>query len=293
MSQSHTSKDSQALLQSMLQRLKLKPEAERQAGLHTDEAPTCGKDGARGDADLQKHNNSPTNGYESGISTKSFEISPVDSISGLKDSERLQPIHGFELHSSPISFPPKKDNSNSYRGENKVTFPVIALTGTGQPLPVRSRQNVEITSFKRTNGEIQVGTENFDYIAGNKNPDTSMGQNQVLKFRPKAYEYSLKTTDCDKESQDNKVFVGNGGTGALYEDIHAVPSSQTTANTSTSTARRRQRSPENKTRRWTQKIKERWMESPGSLVKKIKKEKGRQEDRNEQGNEVSHVRNFY
>ncbi|KAM9850156.1 uncharacterized protein ACBR49_007377 isoform 2-T2 [Aulostomus maculatus] len=268
MSQSDNPRDSQALLQSMLQRLKLQPGRERQACLHTD-GPTAtmwGKDGASGASELHKLNSISTNGVPSA----------VDGSFGHKEGEKLQPVHSGDQDSGHISFPSQKDNSDTDRGEKTVSG--ISLMGTGQLFPVELQNNADSPSSERTDREIQEATGSLRNIVGYK--DTAIGQDQDQNqgFRPRIYEWSLKTTDPDTEGQEKKVLhVGNGGSLAQTKDMQMVPMSQ---NTASNMFRRKQRSSENKTRRWTQKIKERWMDRRGSLSKKVK-----EEDRLEQTNE--------
>lgn len=91
----------------------------------------------------------------------------------------------------------------------------------------------------------------------------------------------------DTGTQENKLLhVGNGGFEALAQskDMQFVASRQSTTNSS---SRRKQRPSENKTKRWTQKIKERWMDRTGSSGKKGKDDGGRVDQKNEQGTEVS------
>lgn len=275
MSQSQPPKDNQALLQSMLQRLRLQSE-----GLG---ASTWGKDGAS----LQKLNNSPTNGYEFGIPANMVGAAHVDT-SDLKDEVRLHPVHGHESNSSQVSVPSQIE-SDSQRGENRmseqVPSPAITLTGTGKPFPVESQYNVHITSLKRIDGDLQVETGNCGHTARDKDSSTNF-KNHHQRSEAEIEEYSL--IDCDEARQHNKVQqVENGGCGvlALSNDTHVVLDNKST----TSPSRRQQQSSENKTWRWTQKIKERWMEMPASFGDKKKKDKGKQDQRNEEGNNVSYV----
>ncbi|KAM7417609.1 hypothetical protein PAMA_017306 [Pampus argenteus] len=271
MSQSHSPKDNQALLQSMLQRLKLQPGRESQACLHTPVPVTFAskleKDGEKGASNIQKVNNSPVNAF----SVKRFGISHF----GLKDKERLQPGHGCELDSGLVSFPSQKNNTEGDTDRNRVkaTLPGFTHTGTEQPFPAKSL-NADITSCQRTDGEIQGNTGGFGSIAGNKDAVTTTGQNQDQGFTPKVDVWSLKSTDLNTGGQENTVLhVGNGGLGALEEskDTQIVQTNPTTANIS---PRRKQQSSDNKTRRWTQKIKQKWRERPGSFGKKGKEEGG-------------------
>ncbi|CAK6972734.1 uncharacterized protein zgc:113229 [Scomber scombrus] len=283
MSQSHNPKDNQAVLQSMLQRLKLQPGRETQATLNTSVPTTATstlcKDGKSGASDFQKVNSSHINAFEfgvNGIPTKRFGISAADSNFGIKDRERQQPEQSSKLDSVLVSVPSHKDNTDGDTGVNRVlgqvTLPGINHAGTGQPFPAKSLKDADITSFERTDGEIQGETGSFGSIAGNKDAVTTTGQNQEQGFTPRVYVWSLKGADIDTGGQENKVLhVGNGEFGALAQskDTQTVQASQKTSNSS---PRRNQRTSENKTRRWTQRIKERWRERPGAFGKKGKEE---------------------
>ncbi|KAK5897020.1 hypothetical protein CesoFtcFv8_010122 [Champsocephalus esox] len=219
MSQSPNPKDSQALLQSMLQKLKLQPGKEGQAYLHTPVPTTAaaswGQDGERGAFNLQKVNSSPGNG---------FQFSP----------------NGIPL----------KESGNSAAGSH------FGFKGTGKLFPAGSLKDADIASFERTDGPWEGSFAAT--MPSNKYAFTSMGQNenQDQRFKPKVYVWSSKPTDADVKSQENEVMhTGNGGLGDLAQskDLQIVPLN--------SSSRRTPRLSENKTRRWTQKIKEKWVRS--------------------------------
>lgn len=290
MSQSHNPKDTQALLQSMLQRLKLQPGKEGQAYLHTPvpttTASTWWQDGERGATNIQKVNSSPVNGFEfgsNGISSKEFGIS--DSNFGLKGGKIQQPGHGCEVDRGLISFPSQKDNIDGDTGEDRVlgqaTQPGITPTGREQLFPAESLKDADITSFERTDGmRVSLGSSAMTrHILSNKDAVTSMGQNQDQDLQVCKW-----PTNVDTGSQGNEVLqMENRGFGALAQskDMQIVPTN--------SSSRRKQRSSENKTRRWTQKIKERWKDRPGGFGKKVKEEGGRVDQKSEQGTEVSNI----
>lgn len=259
MSQSQNPKDTQALLQSMLQRLKLQPGKEGQAYLHTPvAASTWGQDGERGASNLQKANNSPVNGFN-GISSKELAAN-----FGLKGGEAQQAAHDRGV----ISVPSQKDNIDGVTGEDRV--PAISPTGTGKLFPAQSLKDADITSFERTDGE-SFGSNS---IKDNNNAATSVGQNQDQSFTPKVYAWALKPTDGNLDSH-----IGNGGFEAQSKDVQVVSANN-------SLRRKQQRLSESKTRKWTQKIKDRWRDRPGSFGKKGKEEEQRVEQKNE-GAEVS------
>ncbi|XP_045885641.1 uncharacterized protein zgc:113229 [Micropterus dolomieu] len=300
MSQSSDPPDTQALLQSMLQRLKLHPGRESQAHLHTpvpiSTASTWGRGGERGVSDFQKVNNSSVNCFEFGTNcstAKEFGISAAGGNGG----EIQQRGHDFEMDRGLISFSTHKNSTNGDTGENRVlgqaAQPGINPTGTGQLFPVKSLKEADITSFKMTDDKrVSLGSSAMSsHIPSNKDAVTNMGQNQDQDqgFPHKVYTWSLKPTDAnlDIRSQENKVFhVGNGGFGALAQskDMQIVPTGQETTNSS---SRRKQRSSENKTRRWTQKIKERWKDRQGKFGKKGKEEEWKEDQKIEQATKFS------
>ncbi|XP_070692382.1 uncharacterized protein [Pempheris klunzingeri] len=287
MSQPHNPPDTQALLQSMLQRLKLQPGREGHAYLHTPVPITAEI------SNLQKPNNSHVNGFEfgaNGVPSKEFGISAADSNFGLKG--------GKVGRDSLTSFPTQKDNIDGDTGENRVlgqaSQPGITPTGTGQLFPAKSLKDADITSFEGTDGEmLSFGSSAMTgHISTNTDAVTSMGQNhnqyQKQGFRPKVYTWSLKPTDVNVEtvsSVSSQVLqMGNGGYGALEQskDIQIIQTDQKTTN---SLSRRKQRPSENKTRRWTQKIKERWKDRSGSFGRKGREEGGGVDQK---GTEMSH-----
>lgn len=293
MSQSHNPADTQALLQSMLQRLKLQPGREGQAYLHTPvphtAAPTGEQDGERGASNLQNVNNGPVNGFGAhGVPSNELGISAADSNSALKGEEIQQSGPGGEVNRGHISSPTQRDDTDGDTGENKVvgqsTRPGVTLSGTEQLFPAKSLKDADITSFERSDGErASFGSA---AVTTHKDAVPSVGQNQdqnARSFAPKSYVWSMKTSgaNLDAGSQGDKVFhMGNGGFGDLAQskDMQIVPAN--------SSFRRKPRSSENRTRRWTQKIKEKWRERPGSFGKKGKEEQS-EEQKSEQGNKVS------
>lgn len=288
----------------MLQRLKLQQGRESQTSQRTPlpitSASTGGQDGASGSSNLQKVDNSPVNGFEfssNGIPSKELRTSAVDSNSGLGGGEIQQPGFAHEVDSGFISSSTQKGNTDGDRGDNRVLGqviqPGITPTGTGQLLPAKSLKDADITSLERTDGErVSFGSSAMTrHTPGNNYATTSIGytmaQDQV--FQPKVYMWSLKSTDANLNAggQEDKGFrMGNGGHGAFSQskDTQIVPADQKTANNS---LRRKQRSSENKTKRWTQKIKERWRDRSGTFGKKEKEETLRENQKSEQETEIS------
>lgn len=283
MSQSHNPKDSQALLQSLLQRLKLQPGREGQAFLqtpsHVTVASTWGQGGGRGESSFQNVNTSPVNGFQFA----------ADSNSGPKGRE-IQKLSHCEVDRGLMSFPSQKGNTDEDKGEKMVLgparLPEITSTGSEQLFPVKSLKDADITSFERTDGERVSfgGSPVTRHVPGNEDVVISMGPNQDQKqgFTPKSYMWSLKSTDASIQLGNEENKMGNGDS-EQSNDIQFVASSQKTNNSS---SRRKQRPSENRTRRWTQKIKERWRDRQGNFGKKGKEEGGRMDQKSEQVNEV-------
>lgn len=287
MSQSPNPKDSQALLQSMLQRLKLQPGKEGQPHLHTPvpttAASTWGQDGERGAPNLQKVNSSLVNGFgTNGIPSTEFG-SAVDGKFAFKGGKQQQPGHESEVDRGLISFPSQKDNIDGDTGEKRVLGqPGNTPTGTGHLFPAKSLKDADITSFERTDGARMIfgSSANTRHIPRNKDAVTSVDQDKG--FTPKVYSWSLKPTGANVSTGSQGVaHMGNGGFGASAQskDMRIVP-----ANNS---YRIKQQSSENKARKWTQKIKERWRDRPGSFGKKGKQDRRRVEQKSEQGTDIS------
>ncbi|KAM9377558.1 uncharacterized protein KZ484_009906 [Pholidichthys leucotaenia] len=262
MSQSHNPADSQALLQSMLQRLKLQPGREEQAHLHTPGPVTAASTWGQGEesraASLQNSNNNPVNGFgvaTNGVTSQELKISAADTCFDLKSDEKQPQNLG---HSSPS----QKNKTDGDLGENRVL---------GQAT-VSGINNADITSSDKTAGQMaSVGNSVSTNVVSSMRQNQDWNQN----FTPKAYTWSLKN-DTDTREEDNKVsHFGNGGFGAMAQnkDVQLVSSNLITTNNS---VRKKTRPSENKTRKWTQKIKERWRDRQGSFAKKGKEETAEQ-----------------
>ncbi|KAE8285894.1 hypothetical protein D5F01_LYC15563 [Larimichthys crocea] len=297
MSQSRNPTDTQALLQSMLQKLKLQSGREGHTYQHrpvpATASSTWGQDGKGGGS-----NSSPTNGFKfptNGIQSKKFGSSAAESTFGFEGGEIQQAGHGSEVDRGLVSFPTQKDNIGGDKGENRVLGQATQLgitpSGTGQLFPAKPLKDAVITSSGRTDGErVSFGRSAMtNDTQSNKDAVTSMGQNQDQKqgFTTKVYMWSPKSADANPDKGGHVLHMGNGGFGALAQnkDMQTVTADQ---KTSTSSLRRKQQRPsENKTRRWTQKLKERWRDRPGSFGKKGKEEDGREEQKSGQATEIS------
>lgn len=240
MSQSSNQPDGQALLKSMLERLKIQPGRERHAREHTDETlprvPTCGTDGVKEREDV-------TNGYVFGVPAKRFEVSSVDNSFSPKDEERRQPVRGFEKYRGHFFFPPQRDNSpiGVYKVSGNVNSPQISNASTGQNFSAEA-----LPSLGRTDSGVQR-----DNISRNKDQDQD--------FKHNVHDWSWGSTDFTADNQENKALhAENGG----FRDLSQWKDMQMISNKGSMT-KRKQRSFENKGKRWTHKLKERWLERKG------------------------------
>ncbi|XP_034545555.1 uncharacterized protein zgc:113229 [Notolabrus celidotus] len=261
MSQPRNASDTQALLQSMLQKLKLQPGKEGQVYLNTPvsnpAALTWGQHRENGASDLQGVNSSPANGFDfrtNGLPTREF---------GIPATETQKSGHVGEVDSHLISFPTQKENTDRETGELRVMGPNTDIPKeTEQLFPSFSLKDVGISSSERT------GVDKDDAV--------TTGQS----FTPRVYTWSMKPADgnIDTGSQVDKVLhMRNGEFGS--NDLQVASSGKTN-----SLSRRQQGTTGNKTRRWTQKIKAKWRDRQGSFGKKGKEEEGGNNQKREQGN---------
>lgn len=255
MSQPQNPTDTQALVQSMLQRLKLQPGRESQVYLHTPApitpVPTCIQDVEEEASSDQIVNTSPVNDSgKNGITSEESRISSGDTDNDLKSGE---------MNGDLISSTAHKDNIDGETGENtglsQATLSGITPTGTGQLLPAKSSKDADIASFEKTNGERVSSGSSAVTNDVCQNPEMNQG------FTPRVYAWSLKSPEPDTDGQENKLLhAGNGGLGTF---------SPTTVNSS---FRKKQRPPEKKSKKWTAKIRDRWRDRQGSFGKKGKEE---------------------
>nr|XP_040029628.1 uncharacterized protein zgc:113229 [Gasterosteus aculeatus aculeatus]XP_040029629.1 uncharacterized protein zgc:113229 [Gasterosteus aculeatus aculeatus] len=150
MSQPHDPKDSQSLLQSMLQRLKLQPGKEAQEYRHPPALSTA----ERGGSIIRKVNGRPVNDFElgaNGIPPRVFGISAAE-----RTREIQPPGRCCEVDKGLISSPSQKDDIEADTGEGRLlghaTQPGIIPTGTRQLFPAESLKDAVITSVERTDG---------------------------------------------------------------------------------------------------------------------------------------------
>ncbi|PWA22288.1 hypothetical protein CCH79_00012616, partial [Gambusia affinis] len=275
MSQSPHSTDSQAVLQSMLQRLKLQSGREGQAHFQTpvssSAAPALGQNGQRGAASLQGVPSSPVdvlsfNGYPS----KEFPISATNSTSGFLRDEKHQASPALEGSRSPTFFPSQKVGPNGDSGKKwelgEAPGPGISPTSTRPLFPTKPQKEIKLTFFKRTDTESEnIGS----YLMREDVPaKTSAGLN-MMENQNHVPAWSVNSTDAGLAGGGNiGSHVGNGGFSSLQQnnDLQVFSNSQVATNM------RRKRSTENKTRRWTQKLKERFKDRHGNAEKKGKED---------------------
>ncbi|KAK5617140.1 hypothetical protein CRENBAI_012155 [Crenichthys baileyi] len=271
MSQSPHLTDNQALLQSMLQRLKLQPGRDGQRLFQTavspSVAPALGQNSERGAPSLQEVDNRPLNVFSfNGNPSKEFTVPATNSNSGFKSVEKQQASPAFEGSRSPTFFPSQKVSTDGESGEKRelghAPKPGFSPTGTRQPFSAKPQKEVKLTFFKRTDVEKEsIGSSLMTgQISANTNTVSDMTPNQN-------HVPVLMSTDSGLAGGGNTGFlVGNGGISSLEQskDVQVFSSSQVTTNI------RRKRSSENKTRRWTQRIKDRFKDRHGNVGKKGK-----------------------
>lgn len=258
MSQPQSSTDTNVLLQSMLQRLKIQQERGTQAFSHTAalSAGAASSTGLVGETDATSFQNvgsSPVNGF------------------GFYNSTSPKDLRTFGVGKN-FSSPNHKDSADGGASDRdwfgKVTQPGMSPAGTAGSL-----KDAGVTRLDGATAERVSST------ARTSDAGQSLGQIQDQVFTPKVYSWSLKPTDQRNGTggPEHKVHVeGNEGSEGFAQDkdSHTVLTDQNHTN---SLSRRNQRPSGNRARRWTQKIKERWRDRPGSFGKKAKEELGGQQ----------------
>lgn len=274
MSQSPHPTDSQALLQSMLQRLKLQPGREGQtllqAPVSPPAAPAQGQNGERGAPSHQEADSGSVNVFSfNGNPSKEFPA--MNSNSGFRSNEKQQASPAWEGSRSPTFFPSQKVSPTGDSGEKRdmgiAPRPGFSPTAKRQICPPKTQKEVKLTFFKRTDSDNgSIGSSLMkEQIPANTDIASDMTQNQNH-----APLWSMNSTDPGMTGGANPGFhVGNGEISGLEQskDLQVFSSNQIVgANT------RRKRSTENKTRRWTQKIKEKFKDRHGNNGKKRKED---------------------
>lgn len=246
MSQQQSSTDTNVLLQSMLQRLRIQQERGTQAFSHatlpTGAASTVGQVGESGVTSIQTGCNSPVNGF------------------GFYNGTSPKEVRTFGVGGN-FSFPDQKYSFDK--------------AGSPEDAGVASSDGADAQRVSATGRTSDAGQ--------------SLGQTRGPEvFTSKVFSWSPKSTDVRNgpESPERKgPVVGNEGSECLEQskDAHTV---QTDQNSTNSLSRRKPRTSGNRARRWTQKIKEKWRDRPGSFGKKSKEEP-REEEQSEHRTTVS------
>ncbi|RVE67314.1 hypothetical protein OJAV_G00101600 [Oryzias javanicus] len=266
MSQSHQQTDTQAVLQSMLQKLKLQPGSEGSKQTFAMDAPTPVQHHEKGPFSPQGVNTSTVEVFGfNGSALKDFGSSTDFGFSGGKGK---QPGPGCEV-SSPVSFPSFNFSTVGNKSKSWVlehaTLPGVIPTGNQHLFPATSPKDIDLTSFKSTNGDMST-FGNFTMtqpFLPNRDTDFNLRSNEttVQGFTPKSYVWSKKSTDTDKDNKE--LHTGSDTVLDQSKDLQFVSSNQKTTG-----SRRKQRSENNTKKRWTQKIKERLKDKHGNNGKK-------------------------
>lgn len=266
MSQSPNSTDTQAVLQSMLQRLKIQQGKDSATQQHThvpvSTVSTCAEEVAEASS-VQKLNNGPVGGLEfgsNGIPSRLLRISETGQSLSLKDEVAQKPILNWEVDKGPISFPVHRDQSHGAtsqnRGMGQDTQLRIPPAETGQLVPADLPKDGNVTSNR-----ADVQTVNIGGV-------TVSSTEQDQGFQPKVFAWSSSPTHAAGTPR-YRVLPLENGEFSPSTDTHMTAADLDNERGGFS---RNQQSTGNKTRRWTQRIKARWKDRRGSFGKKRKEE---------------------
>lgn len=266
MSQSPNSPDTQALLQSMLQRLKIQQgkDSETQQQLHVlnSAVSTRAEEAVTEASSVQKLNTGPADRYEFGtnsIHSKVLRISETDQSTSLLGEGVQKTALNREVDKDHILFPAQRDN----RVAGQDTQPRIPRAETGQLFPATLSKDNDVTSYRSNVETANIGRMTVSV------PE----QTQSQGFQPKVFAWSSKPTYVAGSPRYSALPVENGEFGT-FKDTHITATDQ---NIERGGFSRKQQLMEKKPRRWTQKIKERWKDRPGSSGKKQKEEQRAQQ----------------
>lgn len=258
MSQSPNSTDTQAMLQSMLQRLKIQQGKDGVTHQHTHVpisiVSTCAE-GVAEASSVQKLNNGPVGGHEfgsNGIPSRLLRISETGQSLSLKDEVAQKPVLNLEVDKGHISFPVHKDQSdgqNSLMGQD--TQLRIPAAETGQLVPAESPKDGNVTSNMADVQTVNIG-----------------GGTWNQGFQPKVFAWSSSPTHA-AVTPCYRVLPLENGEFSPSTDTHMTVAD---LDNERSGFNRNEESTGNKTRRWTQRIKARWKDRRGSYGKKQKEE---------------------
>lgn len=263
MSQPPNATDSQALLQSMLQRLRIQQgkESETQQHSHVPNSAvsTCAEEGVTGASSVQTlHNGPAADGFDfgtNGITSKASRVSEEDQSLSLKGEVKQKPVLSWEVDKDHVSFPAKKDKSDGGTDKNRAVGqdaqPTVPPAQTGPLFPAKLSKDGAVTSY----------TSNVENV-------NNGGMNQG--FQPKVFAWSSSPTHVTGSPRYRVLPVENGGFGFTPSNETLI--SPTDQNIERGGFTRKQQTKGKKSRRWTQKIKDRWKDRPGSFGKKYKEE---------------------
>ncbi|KAK7922086.1 hypothetical protein WMY93_008988 [Mugilogobius chulae] len=225
MSQAHNSRDNQALLQSMLQRLRLQPGT---TNIQSEPNTTGGQNVHSETLDSQAFNNNCVNGFE-----------------------------------------PTKHNKSDFTVTGNLQDLDSSIEGSGATGQSQKHRHVSQSEqqFSPTSAYAASppSSEGFFQFSNSETKDISSGQSLGQKqdqdsgFVPKVYAWSMQNTAL----QNDKMSF-EGVFGATSQNTEIITNNQNSTNN------RKQQSSENKTRKWTQKIKDKWRERPSSFGKKYR-----------------------
>ncbi|MEQ2196274.1 hypothetical protein XENOCAPTIV_030092 [Xenoophorus captivus] len=227
MSQSPHPTDNQALLQSMLQRLKLQSGRDGQSVFQTavspSVAPALGQNSERGAPSLQEVDNRPLNVFSfNGNPSKEFTVPSTNNTSGFKSVEKQQAGPAFEGSRSPTFFPSQKVSTDGESGEKRelghAPKPGFSPTATRQLFSAKPQKEVKLTFFKRTDVEKEsIGSSLMTgQIAANTHTVSDMTPNQN-------HVPVLMSTDSGLAGGGSTGFlVGNGGISSSEQSFCCI-----------------------------------------------------------------------
>lgn len=268
MSQSPYSTDTQAVLQSMLQRLKIQQGKDSATQQHThvpiSTVSTCAE-GVAEASSVQKLNNGPEGGHEfgsNGMPSRLLRISEAGQSLSRKDEVAQKAVLNWEVDKGQISFPVHKDQSDGGTSQNRVmgqdTQLRIPPAETGQLVPAEFPKDGSVTFDRADMQTVNIGSVTVS--------TTEQTWNQG--FQPKVFAWSASPTHAAGTPRYRALPLENGEFSPST-DTHMTA---TDLDNERGGFSRNQQSTGNKTRRWTQRIKARWKDRQGSFGKKQKEE---------------------
>lgn len=273
MSQPPNATDTQALLQSMLQRLRIQQGKESESHVPNSAVSTCAEEEVTEASSVQKlHNGPAADGYDfgtNGIPSKVFRVSEAEQSLNLKGEVTQKNVFSWEVDKDHISFPAKKDKSDGGTDQSRTvgqdTQPRVPPAQTGPLIPAELSKYGAVTSY----------TSNVETL-------NNGGMSQ--SFQPKVFAWSSSPTHVAGSPRYRVLPVENGEFGFTPSNETLI--TPTNQNIERGGYNRKQQTTGKKPRRWTQRIKDRWKDRPGSFGKKHKEEQ-RQAQQIGQQTEVS------